>query len=309
MRKEIRVFAPATVANVACGFDIFGFAVEKPGDEVVARFRNESGVAITKIEGDNGRLTKDPEKNTAGVSVLRFLEHIGSRQGFDLELYKKMPLGSGLGSSAASSVASVVAVNELLGRPLPREELLPFTMEGERVACGAAHADNAAPALLGGFVLIRSYKPLDVVRLSTPKDLWCIILHPDVEVRTEDARRILPREITLQNAIAYWGNTAGLVAGLFTADYALIGRSLQDTIIEPVRSILIPGFDAVKRAALKAGAFGCSISGSGPSIFALSTSSTAARTIGQAMQRALIPFNLDSAVYVSKINEQGPRVY
>lgn len=308
MPNEIHVYAPATVANVACGFDIFGFAVEQPGDQVILRRRPEPGVVIRQITGDGGKLPYDAALNTAGVSVLGLLAHLNSSQGFEIELHKQMPLGSGLGSSAASSVASVFAANELLGRPLTKKELLPFAMEGERVACGSAHADNVAPALFGGFVLIRSYAPLDVIPLPTPENLYCTIVHPQIEIRTEDARRILKKEIMFRDAIVQWGNVAGMVAGLIQNDFDLIHRSLQDVIIEPVRSILIPQFQEIKTAANRAGALGCSISGSGPSLFALSTSAEIAAAVGQAMQREFDAIDIKNEVYISRINQQGPRI-
>ncbi|MBI4252764.1 homoserine kinase [Candidatus Uhrbacteria bacterium] len=306
---KIKVFAPATVANVGPGFDVFGFAVEQPGDEVVATLSDTRGVRVIEITGDNGLLSKDADKNTAAVAAKGLLEHLGSNQGIELSVHKKMPLGSGLGSSAASAVAGVVAANELLGAPLSRRELLPFTMEGERVACGAAHADNVAPSLLGGFILIRSYDPLDVIRIPTPENLWCTVVHPHIEVRTEDARRIMPKEISIPTGIAQWGNTAGLIAGLFANDLELIGRSLVDHVAEPARSQLIPGFTEVKKTALRLGALGSSISGSGPSVFALSDSQEKAKRIGQAMHDAWTDrYSLDSDVFVSQINKEGPRI-
>lgn len=308
MRDQIRVFAPATVANVACGFDVLGFAVEAPGDEVILRKKIEPGVSICKITGDQGKLPLDAGKNTAGVSVLAFLKHLSSNQGIEIELHKKMPLGSGLGSSAASAVASVVAANRLLGHPLDREKLLPFALEAEKVACGAAHADNAAPSLLGGLVLIRSYDPLDVIRIPTPEKFYCTIIHPQIEIRTEYARKILKKRIPLKDAVTQWGNVAGLIAGLMKPDYGLIGRSLQDVIIEPVRSVLIPGFQKVKNAALEAGALGCSISGSGPSLFALSTSKKIAEEVGQAMKNGFESLKINSEIYISKINQHGPKI-
>ncbi len=307
MKKEIRVFAPATVANVACGFDILGFAIEQPGDEVFIRLTDTPGVNILKITGDQGRLPLAAEKNTVSVSILALLKHLKSTQGFEIELTKRMPLGSGLGSSAASAVAGVFAANLLLGNPLTKKELLPFATEGERIACGSAHADNAAPALLGGFVLIRSYQPLDVIQISTP-DLFCTVLHPQIEIRTEDARKILKKQILFKDAITQWGNIAGLVAGLMKSDYDLIRRSLQDVIIEPVRSILIPGFHEIKQAALESGALGCSISGSGPSVFALSSTLEIASEAGTAMQAIMTNLKIASEIYISKINPIGPRI-
>ncbi len=307
MKDHVHVYAPATVANVACGFDILGFAINDPGDEVILRKKKESGIAIKKIVGDNGELPLDPKNNTAGVALQAFLNHINSDQGIEIELYKKMPLGSGLGSSAASAVASVFAANILFGNPLTKEELLPFALEGEKTACGAAHADNAAPALLGGFVLIRSYHPLDVIKIPFPDNLYCTIIHPEIEIRTEDARKILKKEILFKDAITQWGNIAGLIAGLMKPDYDLIRRSMQDVIIEPVRSILIPGFQEIKAAAIKTGALGCSISGSGPSIFALGTSKNIAYAVGTAMQNVFNLLEVNSEIYVSQVNQNGPQ--
>lgn len=304
--ESIKVFAPATVANVACGFDIFGFAVGHPGDEIIVKKKNTPGIQILKIEGDEGRLPFEADKNTAGVSMLAYLRHLGSDQGVTVELKKKMPLGSGLGSSAASTVAGVFALNELMGRPLAQKDLLPFAMEGERFASGTPHADNVAPSLLGGFVAIRSYNPLDVVKLNTPSELVATIVHPHIEVNTRDARNILRKETSLKNTITQMGNVAGLVAGLLMEDYNLISRSLVDVIIEPVRAILIPGFSEVKQAALNAGALGCSISGAGPSIFALSRGQETAEKVGIAMKIAFTEVQIDSTVYVSAVNQNGP---
>ena len=267
----IKAFAPATVANVACGFDIFGFAIQEPGDVVEVRRRDEPGIVITNITGDDGRLPRAAEKNAVTVVMLHLLKHLGlSDLGCEIVLHKNMPLGSGMGSSAASAVAGVVAMNELLDCPLSRQELLPFAMEGERIASGSAHADNVGPSLMGGFVVIRSYNPLDIFSIPVPEDLFCTLVHPDIEINTKDARYILRHEVSLKNTIAQMGNVAGLVAGLMKSDYELISRSMVDVIIEPVRSILIPEFKQVKQAAISNGALGCSISGSGPSMFALS---------------------------------------
>ena len=307
--NSISVFAPATVANVACGFDIFGFAVANPGDQITLTVRDEPGVRITDIIGDDGRLPREATRNTAGIAIQTYLQHINRTDvGIDVVLRKQMPLGSGLGSSAASAVAGVYAINELLGCPLPVINLLPFAMEGERLACGSAHADNVAPALLGGFVVIRSYHPLDVIRIETPAILFCTLVHPDIEVNTKDARFILKNEVSLKNTITQMGNVAGLIAGLMTPDYALISRSLVDVIIEPVRAILIPEFKETKQAALDNGALGCSISGSGPSMFALSRDAQTAGRVGAAMQQAFLGVGITSDAYVSEINRQGPRV-
>jgi len=309
MKQSITVFAPATVANVACGFDIFGFAVDQPGDELTVHLSEEPGVRIREIRGDEGRLPREAARNTAGIAIQAYLKHIGREEvGAELVLTKKMPLGSGLGSSAASAVAGVFAINELLGQPLKRLELLPFAMEGERIACGSAHADNVAPSLMGGFVVIRSYQPLDIITIDTPGQLFATIVHPEIEVNTKDARYILRKEVSMKNTIAQMGNVAGLIAGLMKPDYDLIGRSMVDVIIEPVRAILIPQFNEVKEAALQHGALGCSISGSGPSMFALSCDQATADQVGKAMQDAFAGVGIGSEVYVSGINQQGPRV-
>ena len=306
--ESIRVFAPATVANVSCGFDVLGFAVHEPGDELILKKTSSSEIKITKITGDEGKLPKAIEKNTATVAILKFLEHLDVKQGFEMELHKKMPLGSGMGSSAASAAAGVFAANQLLGEPLSVEELLPFAMEGERIACGAAHADNVAPALYGGLTLVRSYSPLDVIRLPMPNELFCVLLHPHIHIRTEDARAILKRDIPMKKAIQQWGNLAGLVAGFIQQDYDLLARSMQDVIVEPVRSILIPGFDVVKQAALEAGALGFSISGSGPSMFALCRGEETAMKTATSMQLALKKLHINSEYFVSPVNLDGPRV-
>lgn len=308
MKDSIKVFAPATVANVTCGFDILGFAVEAPGDEIILKKNNNGKVKIREIKGDDGRLPLDEKKNTCGVVILKYLEDLGSDQGIDIHLNKKMPLGSGLGSSAASSVAAIYAINELLGRQKTVEELLPYAMEGELIACGAAHADNVAPSLFGGFVLIRSYLPLDTIKLSVPDNLYATIIHPQIEVQTKDARGILKTNIQFKDSIKQSGNVAGLVAGLLTNNYPLIGRSLHDYIVEPVRSILIPDYYNVKDQAMEAGALGAGISGSGPSIFALSEGKETGEKAGMAMKEVFNSIGIDSEVYVSKINEEGPGI-
>lgn len=306
--NEVQVFAPASVANVSCGFDVMGFALEYPGDEIIARKTEQPGIQITRITGENGVLPTSPDENTAGVAARELLNHLDSDAGIELEIHKKMPLGSGLGSSAASSVGAVVAVNRLLGSPCSLEELLSFAAEGERVACGTPHLDNVAPSLFGGFVFIRSQQPPDVIDLDCPKPLFATVVHPQLEIKTEDTRKILRRDISLQKAVTQWGNVGGLVAGLLKGDYDLISRSLKDVIIEPIRSVLIPGFDDVKKSALDAGALGSGISGSGPSIFALSSSEATASSVGEAMQQVFNEMELENEIYVSKINHKGPRV-
>ena len=306
--KSIKALAPATVANVSCGFDIFGFAVEAPADEVIVTLTNTPEVVIKKITGDEGRLPLESSRNTSGVAVQAFLKAIGSKQGAEIVLHKKLPLGSGMGSSSASSAAALVAITHLYDNPFTREQLLPFAMEAERVACGSAHADNVAPSLLGGFVLIRSYAPLDVTKIPTPDGLYCTLVHPHIELKTEDSRRVLKSAIPMKAAITQWGNIAGLVVGLMKPDYGLITRSLQDVIAEPIRSVLIPGFDLIKETAVNSGALGSGISGSGPTIFCLSKEAETAERVGAEIQRQFVDMKLKSDVFVSKINHAGARI-
>ncbi len=308
MHDSIKVFAPATVANVTCGFDILGFAVDQPGDEVILKKSDSGSVKIIEITGDGGALPLDPDKNTCGAVIKAFLKNLEIDQGIDIYLNKKMPLGSGLGSSAASSVAAIFAINELLGRPKKLAELLPYAMEGERIACGAAHADNVAPGLYGGFVIIRSYDPLDVISLKTPPELYATLVHPHVEVKTKDAREILRKQIYFKDSVKQSGNVAGLIAGLLTSDYNLISRSMHDYIVEPIRSILIPGYQEIKDTALEIGALGAGISGSGPSIFALSKDRDIAEKIAIKMKYVYTAFDIESETYVSKINQTGPKI-
>jgi homoserine kinase len=306
--RKIRTSAPATVANVSCGFDIFGFAVEAPADEVEIVLSEKPGVIIKAIHGDGGRLPIEAERNTAGVGVQAFLKALDIDRGAEIILYKNLALGSGMGSSAASSVAALVAINALYDEPFTKEQLLPFAMEAERIACGSAHADNVAPSLLGGFVLIRGYEPLDVTKIPTPSQLYCTLVHPHLELKTEDSRRVLKPTIPLKDAITQWGNIAGLVVGLMKPDYGLIMRSLQDVVAEPVRSVLIPGFHTIKAKAVDAGALGCGISGSGPTIFTLSTEFDIARNVGRAIQEQFDTFKLKSDLFISRINDKGAKI-
>lgn len=306
--RRATAFAPATVANVACGFDVLGFALSQPGDTVTAELTETGAVEIHDIQGDDGRLPRSADRNTAGVVVRSLLDHLRSPLGITLTIFKGMPLGSGMGSSAASAAAALVAANELLGGPLSRRELVPFAIEGERAACGSGHADNVAPALLGNFTLIRSYDPLDIVSLPAPEDLHCVLIHPHIEIRTEDARRVLRKQVYLKDAITQWGNTAALVAGILLKDYALIGRSLTDVIVEPERSLLIPGFNAAKSAALRAGALGCSISGSGPAMFALCEGAGPTADVAAALKGSFEAVGIESKVFVSRVNTEGARL-
>lgn len=307
MKRSVNVFAPATVANVVCGYDVLGFAVNAPGDEVIMRFRDEPGVIITKISGDEGRLPYDPAKNTVSLSVQHYLNHIGRPDiGVEIELFKKMPIGSGLGSSSASTVAGLFAINTLMDNPLSKMELVPFAMKGEEMACGYGHADNVAPALLGGFVLVRSYEPLDIIKLPYPEELFCSIVFPQIDVPTRDARQIIRSKILLKDAVVQWGNVAGLVAGLYTKDIDLIARSMKDVIVEPVRSILIPDFYKLREIAMENGALSFGISGSGPSVFTFTRNEDDARIINEKLQKHFLWLDTESIAYRSPINAQGP---
>ena len=301
--KEIRVFAPASVANVTCGFDILGFPLSGTGDELSLIAIEEPIIRIKSIEGFD--LPLDPEKNVAGVVIKKFIQDMNIKTGFELSLKKGIKPGSGMGSSAASAAAAAFAINELAGKPLSTKELVKYAMEGEKLASGIPHADNVAPALLGNFVLIRSYEPLDIIQLKAPEELYCTVVHPHIQVKTEDSRMILKKQISLKKAIEQWGNVAGLITGILTSDYQLIGRSMQDVIIEPVRSILIPKFKEVKESVLKNGALGCGISGSGPSIFTLSKGERNARNVQDTMRKIYQNIGVDFDIHVSKINKQG----
>ncbi len=306
--KKVTAFAPATVANVSCGFDILGFAVDGLGDKVTVSFNDKEELRVIHIEGDQGKLPKAIDKNTCGVAVSAMIKDLGFNGGLDISLFKGLPLGSGMGSSAASAVAALVATNRLLGNPLEKAALLPYAIEAERVACGAGHADNVSPALLGGFVLIREYHPLDVIPLNVPRGLYCTLVHPHLVINTADSRSVLRKNVTLKDATIQSGNIAGLVAGLYQEDMGLISRSLNDVIAEPSRSILIPGYDEVKEAIKKAGALGCGISGSGPTIFILSPKEEIAWEVSQISQKVFQKIGLDIDVYVSAINTRGAYV-
>jgi len=303
MNEEIKIFAPATIANVSCGFDVLGFALDNVGDEMTIKKVAKKGVKITKIIGQN--LPLETHKNVAGVAALALLAETESEFGFEIEIDKRIKPGSGIGSSAASSAGTVWAINKLLGNPFNSTDLVRFAMEGERLATGVAHADNVAPALFGGFTLVRSYNPLDIITIHTPSELYATVIHPQIEVKTSDAREILKTNVPLKDAIKQWGNVGGLISGLYTEDYKLIGRSLEDFIIEPIRSILIPAFDAVKQQSLNAGALGCGISGSGPSIFALSKGKETAKNVAEAMKSVYENVGIEYDIHISKINKQG----
>jgi homoserine kinase len=304
--NEIKIFCPATIANLSCGFDVLGLCLATAGDEMIVRKSDVKGVRITKIVGAD--LPLETENNVAGVAAMAMLEEIETEFGFEIEIYKHIKAGSGIGSSAASSAGAVFGINELLGRPFTRKELVKFAMQGEKLASGNAHADNVAPALLGGFTLVRCSNPLDIIKIDSPSELYATVVHPQIELKTSDARSVLKQTVSLKSAITQWGNVGGLVAGLYTQDYELIGRSLHDEIIEPVRSMLIPGFDLIKQTAYENGALGSGISGSGPSIFALSKGKENADKIAKAMSAVYEEMNLPFEIHVSKVNDEGMKI-
>ena len=301
--KSIRVFCPGTIANVSCGFDVLGLSLAGVGDYMTVTQTATKGITISEILGQD--LPLETTQNVAGVAGLALLEALESDAGFDIKIDKRIKAGSGIGSSAASSTGAVWAINHLLGNPFTTKELIPFAMEGERLASGVAHADNVAPALLGGFTLVRSTDPLDVISLPSPGELYATVIHPQMEIKTADSRRILKSNLSLKDAITQWGNLGGLVAGLYREDYELIGRSLQDVVIEPIRSILIPGFTEIKEAALNAGALGGGISGSGPSVFALSKGKDNALKVADAIRNVYEPFGISFDIHISNINKKG----
>jgi homoserine kinase len=313
----IKIKAPATVANMVCGFDILGFAVNSPYDEMEMRWmtRAENEPSITIINIDNYNLPTDPEKNVAGAALIAFLEEYEEKQNssssskikFEVKINKLIKPGSGVGSSAASAAGAVVGANYLVGNIFSKDDLVRFAMNGEKLASGVKHADNIAPCIFGGVTLVRSIFPLEIIALPSPT-LHVTIVHPQIEVRTSDARSILRQQVLLKDAIKQWGNIAGLVAGLMKPDYDLIGRSLEDVIIEPVRSILIPGFDALKLACKQAGALGGGISGSGPSIFMLSKTKEIAIAVEKEMKQLYDGIGLPHHTYVTSINQTGVEI-
>ena len=301
--EEIKVFCPATIANVSCGFDVLGLALDSVGDAMTVRKIPEKGIRISKIMGQD--LPLEAEKNVAGVAGLARLDKSDYEGGFEIEIDKRIKPGSGIGSSAASSSGAVWAMNELLGKPFSKLELVEFAMQGEKLASDVAHADNVAPAIYGGFTLVRSYEPLDIVPIPTPSELYATVIHPQIEIKTSDSRKILKTTISMQQGIRQWGNLGGLIAGLFQNDYDLISRSLEDHIVEPIRSILIPAFDDIKANAHSAGALGSGVSGSGPSIFALSKGETIAQQVAASMKETYQNIGIDFDIHISKINSQG----
>lgn len=301
--KRVVIFSPATVANVGPGFDILGFAIDHPGDLIGLEMIR--GTAHEVINKTPYNIPPEPEKNVATVSLAAFLGHLGAKEKFRVTFHEKIPPGSGIGSSSASSAGSVFAANILLGEPLTRKELVPFAAKGEQAASGSPHADNVAPALLGGFVLVRSYKPLDLIEISCPKSLYCTVVHPDIQLATQESRKILKGNVLLGTAVEQAGNVAGLIAGLLTSDFRLIRDSLHDVIAEPARAFLIPGFERLKEAALKAGALGSSISGSGPSVFSLCPDRESSEAVAREFEKIFSDMDIPCKVFISGINHKG----
>ena len=303
--KQVTIHCPGTVANLVCGFDILGMALRTPYDVMEVKLLDEPKVIIQNRDAFN--LPTDPEKNVAGVVFLAVMEKVGGNIGFEVTIEKHIKPGSGLGSSAASAAGAAVAANHLLGNIFSTEELVQFAMWGEKLASGVKHADNITPCIMGGVTLIRSIHPLDIVPLAAP-GLFVTVVHPQIEVRTSDARQILKEKVLLKDAIKQWGNIAGLVTGFIRNDHELIGRSLEDVIIEPVRSILIPCFDEVKLKCKQAGALGGGISGSGPSIFMLSKDEATAKKVEAVMQSIYTRIGIEHNTYVTTINKNGVEV-
>lgn len=303
--KKVKVIVPATVANLVCGFDILGMALNDPYDEMELTLLDRPGISIKHTDDFN--LPEAVEENVAGVALQALIEEYNTPIGFELVVHKNIKPGSGLGSSAAGSAGAVVAANHLLNNYFSKDDLVRFAMHGEKLASGVKHADNIAPAIYGGVTLIRSIFPLDIIPLGSPQ-LFVTVLHPQIEVRTSDARQILRKEVQLKDAIKQWGNIAGLVTGILKNDLALIGRTLEDVIIEPVRSILIPGFDEVKISSKEVGALGGGISGSGPSIFMLSESEEIAKQVEWEMIGIFSELGVEFKTYVTTINRDGVKV-
>lgn len=301
--QGVRLFAPASIANISCGFDVLGLCLENIGDYMEIRRSEKSGIRITSIKGQD--LPLEAENNVAGVAGLAMLKAYNPKLGFDISIEKNIKPGSGIGSSAASAAGTVAGINYLLGNPFTSEELIPFAMEGERLACGSAHADNVAPAILGGFTLVRDTNPLDVVKLPTPLELTATVIHPKIEVKTADARAVLKKRVSLETAINQWANVGALVASLYEEDYALLSRSLVDEIVEPARCILIPKFAQLKKACAEAGALGSGISGSGPSVFALSRGMTDANKVAEAMFEVYKKTGVPFEIHVSPVKQTG----
>lgn len=306
--KRVTAFAPASIGNVSVGFDCLGLALERPGDMVSIEAGDEPGVELIDIQGDNDELPIEADKNVVGVVVKSLMKALGRNDAIAIRLVKGLPLQSGMGSSAASSVAAAVAANAYFGNPFSKEELIPFALEGEKLACGAGHADNAAPALLGGMTLIRSNDPLDIISLPVPRDLFLAVVHPQTAVATRDARAVVPEMIARQTAVAQSAHLASFISALYQKDWDLLSRSMVDLIAEPYRKNLLPHFDEVRKAALEAGALNCGISGSGPTIFAVCKGRSAAEKVAVNMGKVYADKFIENEIYVSRVNTKGAEI-
>jgi homoserine kinase len=302
----LKIFAPATVANVSCGFDSLGFAVDAVGDDMTFTKTAKKGVHITSITG--AELSYNVDTNVAGAVVKKMLHTANANFGIELTIHKGFSPGSGLGSSAASAAGAAFGANQLLGNIYSTLELTKFAMFGEEVACGTQIADNVAAAIYGGFVLVRSYEPLEIIKLPVPSELRVVAIHPQIAIKTKDARAVLPTKITLKDAVTQWANVGGLISGLYTDNYKLISNSLVDVVAEPARKTLIPFFDEVKNSALNAGALGAGISGSGPTIFALCKGDEIAKKVYQSIQENYKNTGIDFEMFISKVNPEGIKI-
>jgi len=306
MNSGLKVIAPASVSNLACGFDTLGMAVDIVSDEIIGRWSDSPGVRIIEIRGDKKDIPLSPEKNIAAITARALLNYLGEdNRGLELKIHKHIPAGSGLGSSASSATAAAVLVNELLNNPLEKRELIPFALEGEVTASGSRHGDNVIPALIGGLILIRDIDTYDYHRIYTPPGLFMAILLPDVMIPTKNAREILRQDVPLQEMVHQSANLGSFIIGMHHGDLDLIGRSMRDQIIEPQRKHLIPYFEDVQNVALSLGALGCSISGAGPAIFALCQEKLLASEILKAMNEVYLRHGLEARTFIGRINHEG----
>ena len=302
----VRLFSPATISNLSCGFDVLGLCLETIGDYMEITKSKKKGIYITSIIGE--KVPYDVKKNVAGVASEALIDSLNPDFGFEIKIDKKIKPGSGIGSSAASSVGAVVGINYLLGNPFKPEELIPYALEGEKLACGSEHADNVAPAILGGITLVRSTKPIDIIKLPIPKNLKAVIIHPKIEIKTADARKVLDKSIPLEKASQYWANLGAFVSSLYENNYGLMKKSIVDNIIEPKRSKLIPMFDSLKRIANDNDSIGCGISGSGPSVFSLANGLKTAKIINNSFKKIYEETGIPFKTYVSDINKSGVKI-
>ncbi|MEC7247361.1 MAG: homoserine kinase [Bacteroidota bacterium] len=302
----VRLFSPATISNLSCGFDVLGLCLETIGDYMEIIKSKRKGIYITSIIGE--KVPYDVKKNVAGVASEALIDSLKPDFGFEIKIDKKIKPGSGIGSSAASSVGAVVGINHLLGNPYKLKELIPYALEGEKLACGSKHADNVAPAILGGITLVRSTKPIDIIKLPIPENLKAVIIHPKIEIKTADARKVLDKSIPLEKASQYWANLGAFVSSLYENNYELMKKSIVDNIIEPKRSQLIPMFDSLKQIANDNDSIGCGISGSGPSVFSLANGLKTAKIINNSFKKIYEETGIPFKTYVSDINKSGVKI-